>query len=322
MKNNSTLLIDTSIGSNNLGDFIIMDAINENINFLKNSSLFRISSHQPTGKTGKRLLKSCDKKFLCGSNLLGFYYLKRNQMNIGVFDLIFKKKLILLGVGWRQEDIKINLLNRFKIKNLLSKEDLHSVRDNFTKIKLNKLGFNNVINTSCPTTWGLTKEHTDKINYKKSKKVLFTFTDYNKDKKKDRELLNILKKNYDEIFFWAQGLNDLNYFNSFDKRITENVNVIGSNLKDFNDFLYTHDVDYIGTRLHAGIRALQLKKRTIIVSIDNRTKYLGEDINLRFIKRANIEELEILIHDESKIEIRIPTKEIEEWKKYYLQEYK
>ena len=42
-------------------------------------------------------------------------------------------------------------------------------------------------------------------------------------------------------------------------------------LEAFDNLLESEiDLDYIGTRLHAGIRAIQKKRRSIIIGVDNR----------------------------------------------------
>ena len=38
------------------------------------------------------------------------------------------------------------------------KKYIHSVRDSFSEQMLNSMGITNVINTGCPTMWGITKE--------------------------------------------------------------------------------------------------------------------------------------------------------------------
>ena len=68
----------------------------------------------------------------------------------------------------------------FLLKILLSKTYLHSVRDEYTKDMLERIGIKNVINTGCPTMWSLTEEHCKQIPIKKSNSVVFTITDYNK----------------------------------------------------------------------------------------------------------------------------------------------
>ena len=316
--NKKILLIDTSIGTSNIGDQIIMDSINSKINLIsKNKNIFRISSHQKPGFNGKRLIKNSSYQFICGTNLLGYSFLKRDQLRIGLLESGLSKNFILLGVGWRQYNNKINYFNKFKIKSLINKNNIHSVRDEFTKKKLEKLGFDNVLNTCCPTTWNLTNEHMLSINFKKKEKVIFTLTDYNKNIDLDKKLIEILSRNYQELYFWEQGLKDLQYLKSLNLKKIKNIKIVQPNLGELDKLLTNEKIDYVGTRLHAGIRALQKKQRSIIISIDNRAKEISSDIDLKIIERKNIDFLESFIYDENPYILKIPFKEIEKWLNFY-----
>ena len=81
--------------------------------------------------------------------------------------------------------------------------------------------------------------------------------------------------------------------------------------------LNTQEVDYIGTRLHAGIRAIQKKKRTLILSIDNRAIEIAKDINLNSCERGNNKEIKEFILNNYKTDIKIKKQEIEEWKSQF-----
>ena len=48
------------------------------------------------------------------------------------------------------------------------------------------------------------------------------------------------------------------------------------------------NIDYVGTRLHAGIHALNHGIRSIIVEVDNRSAEIAKDTNLPVIKRDAI----------------------------------
>lgn len=147
----------------------------------------------------------------------------------------------------------------------------------------------------------------------KAKKVILTLTDYNRDYKKDKELFEILEKNYEAIYFWPQGSEDLEYINEL-LNIQKNYKIISPNLETYEDFLQSNECDFIGTRLHGGIKALQNKKRTIIIGIDNRAIEMSE-IGLPVIKRENIEkDLENMINSNLEIDINLPIESIENWK--------
>ena len=66
------------------------------------------------------------------------------------------------------------------------------------------------------------------------------------------------------------------------------------NLAAFEDKLSESDIEYVGTRLHAGIKAMQKWKRSIIIGIDNRAIEMWKDFNLNVIKRS---ELKSWLHD-------------------------
>jgi polysaccharide pyruvyl transferase WcaK-like protein len=52
--------------------------------------------------------------------------------------------------------------------------------------------------------------------------------------------------------------------------------------------LKREDVDCVGTRLHAGIRALQRKRRAIILGVDNRAEEMGHDFDLPVVARGKV----------------------------------
>ena len=76
------------------------------------------------------------------------------------------------------------------------------------------------------------------------------------------------------------------------------------------EYLCSNDCDYVGTRLHAGIKAIQEKKRTIVISVDNRTVDMGNDFGIKYIQRDNIENLNAMINSSFATEIRISEERI------------
>jgi polysaccharide pyruvyl transferase WcaK-like protein len=67
-------------------------------------------------------------------------------------------------------------------------------------------------------------------------------------------------------------------------------------LRAFDDFL-SQDiaVDYVGNRLHGGIRAMQKLRRTIIIEIDNRAREMSRDFKLPTIARHDFDRLAQMI---------------------------
>ena len=57
----------------------------------------------------------------------------------------------------------------------------------------------------------------------------------------------------------------------------------------------------VGTRLHAGIRALQKGNQALILSVDNRATEINKDINIPVISRFDLAQIEIALSREIKI---------------------
>ena len=72
-------------------------------------------------------------------------------------------------------------------------------------------------------------------------------------------------------------------------------------------------IDFIGTRLHAGIRAMQKKCRTVIISVDNRAEDMKKDINLCVVSRNELDTLETLIYRKMPTQLNIKMENIQKW---------
>jgi polysaccharide pyruvyl transferase WcaK-like protein len=305
-------LFDTSIGSNNLGDQIIMEAVEGIVlDLFPNDYLVRFQTHDTISNPSYKLIKTCHNKFIGGTNLLTSNMKSYKLWKIDINDVKHIKEVILLGVGWLKYQGKPNQYTANIYKQLLSKKHLHSVRDSYTEKQLKSIGIQNVINTSCPTMWGLTPEHCKMIPTKKANKVLFTLNEWKKDVEQDKNLISMLERNYEEVYFWSQGIYDFQYLQTIG---CNNVKFITPSIKAFDQFLNNNGVDYIGSRLHGGIRALQLKKRTLILTVDNRAIEISKDTNLAVINRNDIASIENWIKGENPTSILLPEENILKWK--------
>jgi hypothetical protein len=179
------------------------------------------------------------------------------------------------------------------------------------------IGIYNVLNTCCPTTWNITPLHCSKIPFKKSENVVFTLTDYNKSRESDESLFKILKESYKRIYFWIQGDGDFEYVKSF-QNLTDSLVFISPKLAKYDQVLDSNECDYIGTRLHAGIRAIQKGKRTLILSVDNRATEISRDVNLNVKPRNDINGVDEFISGNYITDIKIPLDSISVWKKQFL----
>ena len=313
-------IFDTSIGSRNIGDEIIVDSIKRELNsiFNQNTMFFNIPTHEIIGKYSRNLIKDSNFSFVAGTNLLSsrFHIFRPNQWNISLMDVFSFERVILMGVGWTYYQSKPTSITKFIYNKAFDKKFIHSVRDNYTKEKLKEIGIKNVINTGCPTMWKLTPEHCKRIPRKKAKNVVVTLTDYRTDIDKDKMLINYLKKNYENVYFWVQGSRDKEYFLSISD--IEESNIINPTLKSYDELLDSNlDLDYVGTRLHAGIRALQKGRRSLIIGIDNRALEMKKDFNLPVLEREKIDQLENYINNEINTEIKMNFDLINEWKNQF-----
>jgi len=331
---NVIAIFDTSYGSLNLGDFIIMEAINNLLDdIIENPEVYvvRVPTHMNISKNYYEILRRSRLKILCGTNLFHLYYIpfaKFNSWKISFTQLNSLKNILLFGVGTsilgdnmsfkkKVKEIVGTPYSKFMWKKLLVKESnlCHSVRDMESFNILKELGFNNVLNTGCPTLWGLDEDHCNYIPTHRGESVVVTFTDYNKQLPQDEKMLKIIGKYYKKVYIWPQGSEDYKYITELLSLTRINAEILPATLKSFDEILSVNDnIDYIGTRLHGGIRALQHKKRSIIIAVDNRALSFGRDFNLPIIDRNNIEELEEIINTQFQINIKLDKKAIELFK--------
>lgn len=313
-------VFDTSIATQNIGDEIIMDAVyNELYDVFKDDMFLRIPSHEVIGISSLSLIRNSVFGIVGGSNILSSAMNRYKQWKITLIQSYFiKQKVLLLGVGWRNYQDKPNFITKLLLNQLLNRKYIHSVRDSYTEAKLKEQGFSNVLNTSCPTMWQLTTEHCQDIPLSKADTVVFTLTDYSKDINADVFLIETLLENYKNVHYWVQSRKDLIYLNELNIDI-DKIKIISPSLRAYTNFLETRDCDYVGTRLHGGVRALQKKKRTIIIGVDNRAIEKKKDFNLTVIERHELNsDLKKLINSELKTDIKIPTDNIVKWKAQFL----
>lgn len=307
-------VFDTTISEYNLGNQIIMDSVERELeSIFGNRFQYNIPYQQINNKVGQ-CIKQSDFTFFGGTNSLSSFMNKYKQWDMNIFKTLYIKDVIMMGIGWWQYQNEPNLYTKLILKRSLSRKYYHSARDSYTENRLRKMGFK-VTNTGCPTLWSLTEEKLNQIDKKKKENVVITFTDYNKDKDKDKELFDFCVKNYKKVYVWPQGVGDYGYIKEIDSK--KMAIIIDSNLKAYDNVLINEEVDYIGTRLHAGIRALQKKVRAFFVAIDNRTIEMGNDVGLTYVKRNKINELSKLISNDYNGMLKINYDAINNWKEQF-----
>lgn len=256
-------------------------------------------------------------KILCGTNLI--YTQMENSRQWALPAAIENyNNICFLGIGMQQIGLELPMSSYTKkfLKYIMSSEHLHSVRDEETKKRLSEIGINNVLNTGCPTTWNLSETHCKVIPTTKARNVVTTVTDYMIDPEKDVYMLETLKKHYEKVYIWIQGQVDYQYLKSLVD--LGPYHIIPPSLAALDEVLQKEEVDYIGTRLHAGIRSMNIGNRSLVIGVDNRARAMKHDINLPVLERNEMQEkLEEIIEQKWATEVHLPIREIERWKKQF-----
>jgi polysaccharide pyruvyl transferase WcaK-like protein len=300
-----------------------MECVREELQFLtKNNFVINLPTHISPfhsyqiwrNSNRVKVYKNADYKFVGGTNLLIPNMLTHfPQWNLNIFNYKAVAGCVLVGVGAGAGE-KTNKYTKHLYKKLLNHEFFHSARDERSRQIMENYGVK-ALNTGCVTMWKLTPEFCKQIPTKKADRVVFTLTSsVNKDEK-DQELIDILLKNYKQVYFWPQGIDDYDYFKQFNN--IDDIILIDSDLKTYDKLLNGDNLDYVGTRLHGGVYAMRHKKRTIIISIDERAREINKCNNLNCIEKSHIQKLDELINSEFTTEIRMPYDEINKWKNQF-----
>lgn len=317
------LILDTSVASLNKGDDIIMECVRAELEFITlNNFVLTLPTHVPPFHWYQVLRNSyavqnysnCRYKFVGGSNLLVKDMLSHYpQWNINIFNCAPLKGTVLMGVGASSHS-HTNRYTRHLLRKFLNHNVMHSVRDERTRLFMEEeLGLP-AINTGCPTMWMLTPRFCRTIPTAKAPAAVFTLTPADGTDKRDRELVDILRRNYSTLYFWPQGIWDMNYLTTLGP--TCGINVLPPTKDAYHRLLEkTPCIDYVGTRLHAGIYAMRHRRRSIIIAIDERAREINSANNLNCIEKDSIETvLEPMINSEFATDIHMPFDKIEQWK--------
>ncbi len=304
-------ILDTSISSTNIGDEIIMEAVGRQLApALSGAYVNRVASHETMSGKSRGMIGGSDHVIAGGSNLLSSHAAFRSVWKLSPLAARLGRKFVMMGVGWYHDQGPPDPYTAWLYRSIFSRDRVHSVRDSYTKKKLEGLGFSNVLNTGCPTLWELPADVNERTPHEKAPNVITTLNTYMKDRDADAALLALLQSKYERVFAWVQTYADQDYL----KRLFPGVELIAPNLASY-DAMLASDIalDYVGNRLHAGIRALQKGRRAVIIEIDNRAREMGRDFKLPTVPRDDFGRLERMIHGPLETEIALPRADIERW---------
>ncbi|MDQ7250233.1 polysaccharide pyruvyl transferase family protein [Dongia sedimenti] len=306
-------LFDPSIASENLGDQIIIDAVVREISDLfPAEQVVHLPTQEVVGRRTFRIARNARERLVGGTNLLSSHMLRYRQWKVGLAARFLLKDVVLMGVGWWQYQDDPDWYTRQIILSTLSKRRSHAVRDEYTKQKLEKIGLANVLNTGCPTMWRLDEKLCASIPARKASDVVFTLTDYKPNRETDVALIDLLRKRYARLFFWPQGSGDLAYLQSIAP--LNGIEMVAPTLAAYDALLDSHDLDFVGTRLHGGIRALQKRRRALIVAVDNRSLEISRDTGLPTEERKAVERISDRIERTESTRLALRLNEIAAWK--------
>lgn len=307
-------LFDTSAATDNLGDEIIMEAVESHIRaMLPDAYVFKVATHEYMTSISRRMLRQSALAFVCGTNLLSPHMWFNPRWKLNVWDTRSLGNAVLCGVGWVKYSTKADPYTRWLLRNTLAQDYVHSVRDTYTIARIGQVGCT-IANTGCPTMWGLTPEHCTLISNCKAPNVIVTLNCWQADRVGDTVLFELLRTHYGQIYYWPQASHDISYFHSLK---LSGVKVVSPNLASYDSLLEHEQVDFIGLRLHAGIRALQKLKRTLVISVDNRAIEIARDTNLPVVARNDVNAIEHWIHGLAPTTLHVPFDVIDTWKNQF-----
>lgn len=315
------MLLNTAIGTSNIGDAIIMECVKKELApILESNFVFELPTHTVCFNAFSvwrnsltiQNYSSCDYKFAGGSNLfvkdLRTHY---PQWNINKWNSKPLNGVIAVGVGAGAGDYTNNYTTQL-YKKVLNHDYYHSVRDERSQEYVENILGLKAINTGCVTMWMLTPQFCKTIPTKKATTALITITARPQLNPNEQKMIDIVNDNYDKVYCWIQGDRDLEYLKQF-KNI-ENIKIIPPVKDAYEHVLNTVDLDYIGTRLHGGVYAMRHRKRAIIIAIDERAKEINAKNNLNCLMQNEIDKLEDMINSEFETKVIMPFDEIARWK--------
>lgn len=319
------LLMDTSFSSSNRGDDIIMECVRKELSpLLEHNFVITLPTHVSAfhwyqvlrNSSAIQRFANCKYKFVGGSNLLVPNMLTHYpQWNINLFNYKPIVASILVGVGAGAGAEKgSNCYTRYLYRKILNRDYYHSVRDERTKVYLESLGLN-AINTGCVTMWMFTPEFCKTIPSKKADKVVCTINHHVMTDMRDQHIIDVLVRNYQDVYYWPQFLEDYGYLQRF-KNI-EGFHILPATKEAYDLFLSENDCDYVGTRLHGGIYAMRHARRSIIISFDERARAINENNHLNCVDKDDIENLEPMINSDFTTEVTMNFDAINCWKKQF-----
>ncbi len=303
------------VPSANLGDVIIQQSVSRIAGAIfDGAEILHVSTHAyPSQRTLEAAL-ACDWILVGGSNIVGSYAYLYREWKLHPHQIWrLRGRAILFGGGWGWYQPRPTLPARWMLNTILSRKHTHSVRDSYTERHLRNLGFSNVLNTACPTLWPLS-DRPEVAGRAAASDALLMVTDYRAHPQHDRALIELLFARYQRVHVWLQGRGDEAYLRGLLRQDYERLRVIPHTYDALEAFLATDiGFDYIGTRLHGGIRCLNAGRRALIVAVDNRAIEMASDVGLQTAPRGDLAAVAAWITRSESVTLRLPVEAMRTW---------
>jgi polysaccharide pyruvyl transferase WcaK-like protein len=307
----SAALLDTSLESTNDGDEIIVDSIKEI--FPQLVRLDRLPTHLKLTRVQRHRATEAEALVVTGTNIISSNIYRSRQWPLSRSTVkSYSNKLIFLGVGWWQYQERAGRKTAKALHDMVHPDIPISARDQYTTDRLVEMGLS-AINTGCPTMWRLPAVLPPLGN---RNECVFTVTDYNPNRRVDEDILKRLAHVYEQVVIWPQSAGDLALLGSMS--LPANAVIAPRGVESLAKVLKGRD--YIGTRLHAGVRAAQLGSACLVLGVDNRALEIGRDTGFPVIERNRAVEGLLLGMRQAAggVALELPTNEIEFWTKTFL----
>jgi len=306
--------VDPGAKTTNLGDLVISQSVKRNLIdpvAEAGDEVVMVPLHGNLSDHERTVIRSAREVLVCGTNLLSDHAYFRSPWHWSRDDIsLASGKLTMFGVGWWQyQRAGIDFVTARWMRSLASDKPW-AVRDEYSAQRLQRAGVD-AIHLSCPTLWGIQHQTIPQAG----ESVVVTLTDYNQDPLADQRLIDLVERSFDRVSFWPQGPGDEAYLRS----LRPGANVLEPTLQAFDEaMLGAESVSYIGLRLHAGIRAMQLGRPSLPLSIDNRAREISRSVGLVAPSRHDVRALEQALREGGRRALSLPEKSIEAWRERWL----
>lgn len=316
-------VFDTAVGSQNVGDQIISNAVHAMMReMFPQAHLWTIPTHDIYGAAGRKRQRHSLFSITTGTNILAAGMPSKGLWKFPVFfrpaaipfGHLRPRNLVLCAAGSNATALSGGAA-RFLKESLWTRVPV-SARDMATERIVQAAGIVNVSHTSCVTLWNLGEDHPRTIPHGPAPEAVLVLTGTRRAPRefidRDKMLIAAVRAAYPKVYFWPQGQVDLEYLLSLD---VLGLEIVPHSLDAFTAVLRNRPhIDYVGTRLHAGIHAIMQGRRSLIVPIDNRANDIGGSVGLPILPADDFAQLPGRLTGSWETRIDLPRANIAAWK--------